>query len=83
MISDRNPGFGQKRLVLLRPALRGIKIKQGATMKSGNTTTVVYQLYAEARNGKSIPVGERLTSRPEAELLRETYLTYLGTGADA
>ncbi len=60
--------------------LRSVKIKQSATMKSGNKTTVYYQLYAYSRDGKSFPVGERLTSRPEAELLLETYLTYLGRG---
>ena len=57
---------------------RDIKIKQGATMQSGKKTTVYYQLYVRDRNGKSFPVAERLTSRPEAELLREAYLTYLG-----
>jgi hypothetical protein len=60
--------------------LRELKIEQGATMRSGRKTTVYYQLLAHDRQGKSFPVAERLTSRPEAELLRDTYLTYLGTG---
>lgn len=60
--------------------LRTVKIKQGATMQSGNKTTVYYQLYAHGRDGKSFPVAERLTSRPEADLLLESYLTYLGKG---
>jgi len=57
-----------------------IEIRQGATMQSGRNTTVYYQLYAAARDGKSFPVAERLTSRAEAELVRETYLAYLGRG---
>jgi hypothetical protein len=60
--------------------LKKLKIKQSATMQSGNKTTVYYQLVAKGREGKSFPVAERLTSRPEAELLRDTYLTYLGVG---
>lgn len=66
---------------LSRADLHKLKIKQGATMKSGNKTTVYYQLFAEGRDGKSFPVAERLTSRPEAELLLDTYLTYLGKGS--
>ena len=59
-----------------------IEIKQGATMQSGNKTTVFYQLFANGRDTKSILVAERLTSRAEAELLSETYLTYLGQHTD-
>lgn len=60
--------------------VKGIRINQGATMQSGRKTTVYYQLVAEGPGRKSVPLAERLTSRPEAELLRETFLTYLGRG---
>ena len=49
-------------------------------MTSGNTTTVFYQLCAKGEGGKSFPVAERLVSRSEAELLRDTYTTYMGLG---
>jgi len=63
-----------------RASLRKLAIKKGATMSSGNKTTVYYQLLAHSKVGseKPIVVGERLTSRAEAELLRDTYATYLG-----
>jgi hypothetical protein len=55
-----------------------IEIKKAGTLRSGKKTTVFYQLFACGPDKKSFPVAERLTSRPEAELLRETYITYLG-----
>jgi hypothetical protein len=60
-------------------SLRKLEIKQGATMQSGNRTTVFYQILAHRKEGagKPIVVGERLTGRAEAELLRDTYLSYL------
>ena len=58
--------------------VRKIEIKQGATMQSGNKKTVYYQLYAHGRNSRAFPLAERLTARAEAELLRDTYVTYLG-----
>lgn len=60
-------------------SLRKLEIKQGATMQSGNRTTVFYQILAHRKegDGKPIVVGERLTGRAEAELLRDTYLSYL------
>ena len=48
-------------------------------MQSGRKTTVYYQLLANGRNARAIPLAERLTSRAEADLLKETYLTYLGS----
>lgn len=56
---------------------KGFVIDQGASMQSGNKTTVYYRLYATRRGGKRFPVAERLTGRAEAELLQETFETYL------
>jgi hypothetical protein len=39
---------------------------------------VYYQLHAMGAEGKKVPVAERLAGRTEAELLKETYETYLG-----
>jgi len=58
---------------------RKIEISQGATMTSGNRTTVYYQLSVHGRDTRPFPLAERLTSRAEAELLRDTYVAYLGT----
>ena len=55
-----------------------IEIKQGSTMQSGNKKTVYYQLYARDHKTRAFPLAERLTARAEAELLRDTYITYLG-----
>ena len=66
---------------LTRAKFTHFEIDQGATMQSGNKTTVYYRLYANGSGAaKSIlrfPVAERLTSRSEAELLKETFETYL------
>ena len=60
--------------------LRKLEIKQAATIQSGNKTTVFYQILAYGAGDKSKPivVGERLASRAEAELILESYYTYLG-----
>jgi len=63
---------------LSRKNFGGFEIKQGATLQSGNKTTVFYQIFASGSGSKPFPVAERLTSRAEAELLKETYQTYLG-----
>ena len=47
-------------------------------MQSGNKKTVYYQLYARDHKTRAFPLAERLTARAEAELLRDTYITYLG-----
>jgi hypothetical protein len=60
--------------------LSAIEIRQGATMRSGNRTTVYYQLIANGSGDRSLAVAERLTSRAEAELLQESYETYLNRG---
>ena len=62
---------------LHRADLVGLEIHEGATLSSGNRTTVFYQLCALGRDGQTLPLGERLTSRAEAELLKETFETYL------
>jgi len=54
-----------------------LEIKEGATMSSGNKTTVFYQLIAESTDGMKLPLAERLTSRPEVELLKESFEAYL------
>jgi len=54
-----------------------LKIKEGATMSSGNKTTVFYQLVAESKDGKKLQLAERLTSRAEVELLKESFEAYL------
>lgn len=58
--------------------VRQFEIRQGATMQSGKKTTVYYQVFASGSGTKPFPVAERLTSRAEAELLQDTYQTYLG-----
>lgn len=54
-------------------------ISEGASMSSGNKTTVFYTLHALGRNGEKLVVAERLTSRPEVELLKDAFETYLST----
>ena len=54
------------------------EIDRAASSSSGSKTTVYYQLHARGRGDISLPVGERITSRAEAELLKETLETYLG-----
>jgi hypothetical protein len=72
-------GYPLKTRQLLRADFQGFEINEGATVKSGNKTTVYYQLHALGRDGARLPMGERLTSRSEAELLKETFETYLGS----
>jgi len=54
-----------------------LEIKEGATMSSGSKTTVFYQLIAESKDGQKLPLAERLTSRAEVELLKESFEAYL------
>lgn len=54
-----------------------LAIKDGATMSSGRKTTVFYQLVAESADGMKLPLAERLTSRAEVELLKESFAAYL------
>jgi hypothetical protein len=71
-------GYPVKTWQLLKADFQGFDINEGASMSSGNKTTVYYQLKAKGRDGETLTVGERMTSRPEVELLKETYETYLG-----
>ena len=73
-------GYPLRTRQLAAADLRAIEIRQGATMRSGNKTTVYYQLIARGSGGDSLAVAERLTSRAEAELLQESYKAYLGRG---
>jgi hypothetical protein len=73
-------GYPLRTRQLAAADLRAIEIRQGATMRSGNKTTVYYQLIARGSGDGSLAVAERLTSRAEAELLQESYKAYLGRG---
>ncbi len=70
-------GYPMKTRQLRRAEFSHFKIDDTGTMSSGNKTTVYYQVHAHGRGDQSFPVGERLTSRAEAELLKETYEAYL------
>jgi hypothetical protein len=65
---------------MLRADFKHFEIDQGATMQTGNKTTVFYRLYANSQGKQRFPVAERLSSRSEAELLKETYQTWLSLG---
>lgn len=54
-----------------------LEIKEGATMSSGSKTTVYYQLVAESKDGQKLPLAERLTSRAEVALLKQSFEAYL------
>jgi len=71
-------GYPVKTRQILKADLKGFEIDEGATMTSGNKTTVFYQLKVQSRTGQTLTVGERMTSRPEVELLKETFETYVG-----
>ena len=58
--------------------VRAFSVVEAGSMSSGKKTTVYYQLHATGPEGKKVPVAERLAGRTEAELLKETYETYLG-----
>jgi hypothetical protein len=73
-------GYPLKTRELAAADFQDIEIKQGATIQSGTKTTVFYQLFASGSTTKPFVVAERLTSRTEAELLSEAYITYLGKG---
>lgn len=56
------------------------EIKQTSTTQSGQKTTVYYRLYARGKSGKEFPVAERLSSRSEAEVIKESFERHLVTG---
>jgi hypothetical protein len=74
-------GYPLRSKQLNRDKFTHFEIDQGATLQSGNKTTVYYRLYANGRGAAKstlrFPVAERLNSRSEAELLKETFETYL------
>jgi hypothetical protein len=70
-------GYPLATKTLPRADFKCFEIHEGATMSSGNKTTVFYQLHALGRDGQKLVVAERLTSRAEVELLKETFETYL------
>ncbi len=72
-------GYPMKTRQMLRADFSHFEIDRTASTSSGNRTTVYYQLHAHSNGEETLPVGERLTGRAEAELLKETFETYLGT----
>ncbi len=56
--------------------LSRISVEEGAKVSTGTRTTVYYSLHAHTNEGKSVTIAERLTSRPEVELLKESAETY-------
>ena len=71
-------GYPLKTQRLASEDFRGFEIERSGSSRSGNKTTVYYQLTAKGRDGRELPVGERFDSRAEAELLKNTFETYLG-----
>lgn len=53
-----------------------IELKEGSTVSNGRKKTVYYSLIAHTSNKKRIVIAERLNSKPEAKLLRETLEGY-------
>lgn len=62
--------------------IKSFDIVQGSTMQHGNKTTVIYQVVAKSHAGRNAKVAERLTSRAEAERVKEMYEMYLGSKKD-
>ena len=57
--------------------IRSIEIKQGATISSGSQTVIYYSLLVHTNDGEKIIVAERLTSKPEVELIKENLEQYV------
>lgn len=53
-----------------------IEIREGSKMTQGNQTTVFYKLIAHSNDGQKFTVAERLSSKPEAQLFKETIEQY-------
>lgn len=56
--------------------ITSLEVKKGASMSSGNKTTVYYALVAHTSNAEKIVIGERLTSKPEVQLLEKSIRQY-------
>ena len=54
-----------------------LEIKVGSTISHGNKTTTIYSLIAHTNSAEKLVVAERLASKPEAEILKETIANYL------
>ena len=63
--------------VLAAHEIAELEIDEGAAMSSGNKTTVYYKLLARGLGGEKLVLAERLTSRAEVTLLKDTFETYL------
>lgn len=61
-----------------RETLKSISIKEGASMNSGKKTTIYYSLVLQTQSGQKQIVAERLTSKPETQIMKETIETYSG-----
>ncbi len=71
-------GYPMTTRQMTRADFSHFEIDRTSSSSSGNKTTVYYQLRAHGHGDDSLPAGERLTSRAEAELLKETFESYLG-----
>lgn len=58
--------------------VKRFEIKQGASLNNGKKQTIYYSLQLHTDDKQKLVAGERLTSRPEAELLKETIETFAG-----
>lgn len=54
-----------------REAFHSFEIRKNGSLQSSGKTTIYYNLLAISRDGQEVHVAERLTSRPEVELMRE------------
>ena len=71
-------GYPLKTRRISTAELLALEIEQSGSMQTGHRTTLFYTLEARARNDVSLTVAERLESRSEAELIQESFNTYLG-----
>lgn len=53
-----------------------IEIREGSKMTQGNKTTVFYKLLVHSNDGQKLTVAERLSSKPEVQLLKEMIEQY-------
>jgi hypothetical protein len=56
--------------------VRSLEIKEGSSVSNGKKTTIYYSLVAHTSNRKKIVLAERLNSKPEVELIKETIEPY-------
>ena len=58
-----------------------LEIKEGSSVSNGKKTTVYYSLIAHARGSQKLVLAERLASKPEALLIKESLELYLPLNA--